>query len=133
MLNHLIVLAVVAGGLGAGATDSSFMAANAVAMERMMAAMSVKSSGDVDADFVAMMEPHHQGAVDMALLELRFGKNEQLRRIAQGIIIEQRQEIVAMRLALNGPARPGSRKPAAPEIEPPSDTISIDPAKSSPR
>jgi hypothetical protein len=46
------------------------------------------------------MVPHHQGAIDMAQAELRYGHNEQLRRIAQEIVVEQQQEIVAMRLAL---------------------------------
>ena len=60
-------------------------------MDRMMKSMTVKPSGDVDSDFVNMMEPHHQGAIDMAVLELRYGKNQQLRRIAQEIIIDQQQ------------------------------------------
>ena len=68
-----------------------------------MAGMKVTPTGDVDADFAAMMIPHHQGAIDMALAELRYGKNEQLRRIAQEIIVDQQQEIVAMRLALGQP------------------------------
>jgi hypothetical protein len=67
----------------------------------MMAGMDVKPTGDVDADFAAMMIPLH--AIDMALAELRYGKNEQLRRIAQEIIVEQQQEIIAMRLALGQP------------------------------
>ena len=45
-----------------------------------------------------MMIPHHQGAIDMALAVLRYGHNEQMRRIAQEIIVEQQQEIAAMRL-----------------------------------
>ena len=53
-----------------------------------------------------MMIPHHQGAIDMAQAELRYGKNEQLRRIAQEIIVEQQQEIAAMRLALGQPLPP---------------------------
>ena len=44
-----------------------------------------------------MMIPHHQGAVDMAIVELRYGKDERLRRLAQGIIVEQQQEVVVMR------------------------------------
>jgi uncharacterized protein (DUF305 family) len=80
--------------------EALFLAENAAAMSRMMEAMDVKPSGDVDADFAAMMIPHHQGAIDMALAELRYGKNETLRRIAQEIIVEQQQEIAAMRLAL---------------------------------
>jgi hypothetical protein len=81
--------------------ESAFLADNDAAMTKMMAAMAVKRSGDVDDDFVAMMVPHHQGAIDMAQAELRYGRNEQLRRLAQEIIVEQGQEIAAMRLALS--------------------------------
>ena len=73
------------------------------AMAKMMAAMAVQPSGDVDADFVAMMIPHHQGAIDMAQAELRYGRNEQLRRMAQEIIVTQQQEIAVMRLAIGQP------------------------------
>jgi hypothetical protein len=85
------------------AAEAPFLAENNTAMDKMMAGMNVKPTGDVDADFAAMMTPHHQGAIDMALAELRYGKNEQLRRIAQEIIVEQQQEITAMRLALGQP------------------------------
>jgi uncharacterized protein (DUF305 family) len=50
------------------------------------------------------MAPHHHGAIDMAISELRYGKNEQLRRIAQEIIVDQMQEIAAMKLAIGEPA-----------------------------
>lgn len=83
--------------------EETFMHETATAMNRMMRGMSQKSSGNVDVDFVNMMEPHHQGAIDMAILELHFGKNEQLRRIAQEIIVDQQQEIGAMRMALGRP------------------------------
>lgn len=83
----------------AASDEAPFLAENAAAMDKMMADMTVKPTGDVDADFAAMMIPHHQGAIDMALAELRHGKNEQLRRIAQEIVVEQQQEIIAMRLA----------------------------------
>ena len=82
---------------------AQFLGESTAAMDKMMAAMHVEPTGDVDADFAAMMIPHHQGAIDMALAELRYGKNEQLRRIAQEIIVEQQQEIAAMRLALGQP------------------------------
>src|SRR5512133_3811147 len=82
------------------------------AMNRMHADMAVTPSGNPDVDFARMMIPHHQGAVDMALVELRFGHDERLRRLAQGIIVEQRQEIEVMRAALRdlapAPARPAS-------------------------
>jgi uncharacterized protein (DUF305 family) len=86
------------------ATDSieagSFTALMSQAMERMHKDMSIASSGDPDRDFAAMMIPHHQGAVDMAKAELQFGKNPVLRRLAQGIIVEQLQEIEVMRREL---------------------------------
>jgi uncharacterized protein (DUF305 family) len=74
----------------------------------MMDDMAVKPAGDVDADFVAMMVPHHQGAIDMALAVLRHGRNPQIRRLAQEIIVTQQQEIAVMRLAV-GQALPPSR------------------------
>ena len=80
--------------------ESAFLAENEAAMTRMMSAMEAKPTGDIDRDFVAMMAPHHQGGIDMAVLELRYGKNEQLRRLAQEIIVSQTQEIVAMKLAI---------------------------------
>lgn len=79
---------------------ASFQKENDAAMSKMMAAMAVTPSGDVDKDFVATMVPHHQGAIEMAQAELRYGHNEQLRRIAQEIIVDQTQEIAVMRLAV---------------------------------
>jgi len=91
--------------------EAPFLAENTAAMDRMMTGMNIAPSGDVDADFSAMMIPHHQGAIDMALAELRYGKNEQLRRIAQEIIVGQQQEIAAMRLALGQPLPPSAPAP----------------------
>jgi hypothetical protein len=88
--------------------EAPFLAENGAAMDKMMANMDIKPSGDVDVDFSAMMIPHHQGAIDMALAELRYGKNEQLRRIAQEIVVEQQQEIIAMRMALGQPLPPSA-------------------------
>src|ERR1017187_7991116 len=79
---------------------AAFLAENRTAMDRMMAGMNIKSSGDVDRDFAAMMIPHHQGAIDMAKAELRYGHNEQLRRLAQQIVVDQQREIVVMQTAL---------------------------------
>jgi len=99
--------------LAASPVEAPFLAENEAAMNKMMAAMTIKPSGDVDADFVAMMVPHHQGAIDMAQAELRYGRNEQLRRLAQEIIVTQQQEIGAMRLALGYPPAPSSPSPHA--------------------
>jgi hypothetical protein len=85
------------------AEEAPFLAENVSAMTKMMIDMGIRPSGDVDKDFVAMMTPHHQGAIDMALAELRYGRNERLRRMAQEIIITQQQEIAAMRLAVGQP------------------------------
>ena len=52
-----------------------------------------KSTGNPDRDFAAMMIPHHQGAIDMAQAELRYGHDERLRRLAQEIVVSQAQEI----------------------------------------
>ncbi len=86
--------------LAADEAEAPFLRENAAAMTKMMAAMAVAPSGDVDRDFVATMVPHHQGAIEMAQAQLRYGHNEQLRRIAQQIIVDQTQEIAVMRLAV---------------------------------
>ena len=57
-------------------------------------------NGDPDHDFAAMMIPHHQGAIDMAKVELLYGKNPALRRLAQEIIVTQESEIAVMQLEL---------------------------------
>lgn len=103
-----------AGAADAAEREQPFLAENQRAMDKMMTGMAVKPTGDVDVDFAAMMIPHHQGAIDMAVLELRFGRNEQLRRIAQEIIVDQQQEIAAMRLALGQPLPPSTSAPTQP-------------------
>jgi hypothetical protein len=85
---------------GPQAVEASFWADNEAGMARMMRAMAINPTGDIDRDFVAMMVPHHQGAIDMAQALLRHGANERLRRLAQEIIVTQQQEIVAMRGAV---------------------------------
>jgi DUF305 family protein family protein len=94
--------------------EAAFLAENDAAMTRMMDGMTVKPSGDVDRDFVAMMVPHHQGAIDMAVAVLRHGHNEQLRRLAQEIIVTQQEEIAAMRLAIGEPLPPSAPAPTQP-------------------
>jgi len=91
--------------------ETAFTRDNQAAMDRMMSDMEVNPSGNIDEDFVAMMTPHHQGAIDMAIAELRYGTNPQLRRIAQEIIVTQQQEITAMYQALNKPLPPAQAAP----------------------
>src|SRR6202012_898254 len=93
------------------AEEAPFLAENVSAMTKMMIDMGIQPSGDVDTDFAAIMTPHHQGAIAMAQAELRHGHNEQLRRMAQEIIVTQQQEIIAMRLALRQPPVSDSSPP----------------------
>ncbi len=73
------------------------MEASMQAHHKMMAAMdAAKPTGDADRDFVRMMIPHHQGAIDMARIELEYGRDEKLRAMAEGIIAAQETEIAAM-------------------------------------
>jgi YVTN family beta-propeller protein len=79
-------------------------------MDRDM--MAAPMTGDPDHDFAAMMIPHHEGAVDMAKRELLHGKDPALRRLAQEIIVTQKQEIDVMqrRLATLNAGSPTLRK-----------------------
>jgi hypothetical protein len=95
--------------------EQPFLSENVAAMKGMMADMTIKPTGDVDRDFVAMMVPHHQSAIDMAKIELKYGHNEQLRELAQQIVAKQQQEILVMRdAAADGessaarPSQPGA-------------------------
>src|SRR5262249_23275127 len=86
-----------------------FLFDNESAMSNMSRDMLVKPTGDVDRDFVAMMIPHHQGAIDMARAELKYGHNEELKRLAQNIVTQQQHEISEMQLAIReaSPMQPG--------------------------
>jgi uncharacterized protein (DUF305 family) len=102
---------LLASAAQATALPSDFAKAMDVAMDRMMADMHAPPTGNVDRDFVNMMIPHHQGAIDMAVAELRYGTDPNLKRIAQEIIVDQQQEIAAMRLAMGDPLPPSAPAP----------------------
>jgi uncharacterized protein (DUF305 family) len=111
-----LALVSAAASPSSGPEEASFLAKNNAAMARMMAGMKIKPSHDVDKDFVALMVPHHQGAIDMAEAELSYGHNEPLRGLAQEIIATQEQQIAAMRRALGQPlppSVPSSHQPAS--------------------
>jgi hypothetical protein len=80
--------------------EQQFLFDNDLAMSSMTRGMLVTPTGNVDRDFEAMMIPHHQGAVEMARAELKYGHNEELRRLAQNIVTRQEQEISVMRRAI---------------------------------
>ena len=70
-------------------------------MHVMHAAMtSVQPTGDNDVDFVRLMLPHHQAAIDMGKTQLAYGQDPQMRRLAQEIITDQQSEIELMQLWL---------------------------------
>ncbi len=110
----IVVGLVLAGSASPQAAEAPFLEENRAAMDKMMAGMEVKPTGDVDRDFAAMMIPHHQGAIDMAIAELKYGHNEQLKRIAQEIIVDQQQEIAAMQMAIGAPLPPSMPAPTQP-------------------
>lgn len=82
-------------------TQEDYWSALTASSQKMHAAMgSVRQTGDSDADFVSLMLPHHQAAIDMAKAQLLYGKDPQMRRLAQEIITDQQSEIDLMRLWL---------------------------------
>jgi uncharacterized protein (DUF305 family) len=100
------------------AAERPFLEENDAAMTKMMDDMTIKPTGEIDRDFVAMMVPHHQGAIDMAQAELRYGHDAQLKRIAQEIIVDQIQQISLMRLAVGEPLPPSVSSPTNPTVPP---------------
>lgn len=95
--------APAAGGREAGfsPTFRRFVREMGVGMDRMMKDMHAPGyTGDADVDFLAMMIPHHEGAVEMARLVLVHGKDPLTRQLAEEIIASQTAEIAAMRQRL---------------------------------
>jgi uncharacterized protein (DUF305 family) len=66
-------------------------------MKTMMDGMHVKTTGKPDEDFARMMIPHHQGAIDMAKVELQYGTDPELRQLATDIVAAQDKEIAQMK------------------------------------
>ena len=101
------------------APTARFVASTERTFDQLMAdAMNVMHKGmhsapytsDPDRDFVTMMIPHHQGAIDMAKALLLYGKDPQMRRLAQEIITDQESEIQLMRLWLKNSQNPTQRQ-----------------------
>src|SRR5262245_19130225 len=88
----------------ADASEPNFYTEMANVNGRMHQNMAVAPTGNVDRVFMRMMIPHHQGAIAMAVVLLKYGHDERLRRLAQSIIVEQGQEIAYMRTLLDKPA-----------------------------
>lgn len=88
---------------GKSASNAAFEQANA----KMHKDMAVPLTGDADRDFLAGMIPHHQGAIDMAEVVLKYGKDPKVRKLAQDIITAQKSEIAMMQAWLK--ERPASK------------------------
>ena len=81
---------------GTSSTDPVISAYQAV-NEKMHRDMMITFTGDADRDFVAGMIPHHQGVIDMAEVVLKYGKDPEIRTLANEIIVAQKKEIALMK------------------------------------
>jgi uncharacterized protein (DUF305 family) len=87
---------VIAIAQPATGTDPDWLRLNASMDKMHMAMTAIERSGNDDVDFVRLMIPHHQAAVDMARIQLVYGKDPQMRVLAQKIITDQESEIALM-------------------------------------
>ena len=98
----LITAVAIVAGAQMDSRATSFMRSMEESMSRMDSGMrSAPMNGNSDHDFVTMMMPHHQGAIDMAKAELIYGNDPVMRRMAEEIIVDQQSEIQAMQLWLS--------------------------------
>jgi hypothetical protein len=104
-LIFLVVAAAPVGLQGGSPVPDNCATELRAAMNRMHESMSrLPTAANADEDFVRLMVPHHQAALDMAKTQLLCGKDPQIRRLAQEIITDQQSEIELMELWLKSHA-----------------------------
>ena len=95
-MHYAVMIAVpsVAFAQDNGSADAGYMQAMKSMMDKTH---SMKMTGDADKDFVMMMIPHHQAAIEMAKVQLRSGKDPKIKKLAEDIIKAQEKEIAEMK------------------------------------
>src|SRR5260370_18809714 len=89
---------ICATSVSAATAEAPFLSENDTAMKKMMNGMAIEPTGDVDADFVAMMAPHHQGAIEMAVAVLPYRRNPRIERRAPAEFVTHPDESPARRV-----------------------------------
>ena len=95
---HVTALAtmILSSPMAANAEETASTKAYALAMSTMMDGMMIDPTGKPDLDFAKGMIPHHQGAIDMAKVELEFGKDPDIKKMAGDVVAAQTSEIELM-------------------------------------
>jgi hypothetical protein len=91
--------------------DLRFLVESDLAISKMSLGMTVEATGDADRDFVVMMSAHEQGAVDVARAEVKYGHNQELRRLAGDMIAAREHEVLLMHDAVGRQSPPQGDAP----------------------
>jgi uncharacterized protein (DUF305 family) len=96
-MRHILFALCLMPAMAFAQADTPAAAAFAAANAKMHQSMAVEMTGDADVDFIRGMIPHHEGAVEMAQIVLKYGKDPEVKKLAEGIIAAQEQEIAWMK------------------------------------